>query len=114
MLQKRRLYDSLNTILNYAMLVYLLISIIYGLSFYLKMKTSFVNAMSSFVGVLGWIITLTSIIQIVIGLLIIPKDRQFKKARLIWAFLRMIIVIVLTLFFSFTGQLVTEGIVISI
>lgn len=106
MLQNRRVFDQVNSILNYVFLVFALLCGLYFMSFWTELKPEFIQAMVNVVNVVAWCVTGVSVIMVALALWIAIVDRDVQVLTVLWCVVRMGLCIALTVFIDVCSILV--------
>ena len=114
MLQRRRVFDLTNTIMNYVFMVFLLFAGIYLLSFWFELKSEFISGIVVCVNVVAWTVTALSVMLVLIALFIAIEDHELKMGTIIWCIVRMLICIALSIVIDVSSILVSEGVSVSL
>lgn len=114
MLQRRRVFDLTNTIMNYLFLVFLLLCGIYLVSFWFELKSGFLIYLVNVINVAAWTISTLALLMTALGVFIAIKDKALKALVLIWCIVRMIICIALSIVIDACSILVSEGVSVSL
>ena len=114
MLQRRRVFDLTNTIMNYLFLVFLLLCAIYLASFWLELKPDFLTYLVSCLNVAAWTISVLSVLMLGLALYIAAVDKDMKALVLIWCILRMALCIALSIMIDACSILVSEGVSVNL
>ena len=114
MLQRRRVFDFTNTIMNYVFMVFLLFAGIYLTSFWLELKSQFLNSIVVCANVVAWTVTALSLMLFLISLFIAIADHEIKWGTIIWCLVRMVVCIVLSIIIDVSSILVNEGVSVSL
>ena len=108
MLQKRRVFDLTNTIMNYLFMVFLLLCGIYFASYWFELKLDFLDYLVNAANIAAWTMSVLSIVLVVLALILAIADKDLKLFTLIWCIVRMIICIVLSIIVD-TSLIITSG-----
>ncbi len=100
--------------MNYASLVFLLICALYFCSFWIELKSSFLQIIVQVSNVMAWTMTIMSVLLAVLALFIITSDPQFRAIRLVWVIVRMLICIIVSIVVDVTSMLISSGISVSL
>lgn len=100
--------------MNYATLVFLLVCALYFCSFWIDLKSAFLQIIVQVSNIMAWTMTIMSVLLSVLALFIITSDPQFRAARLVWVILRMLICIVVSIVVDVTSMLISSGISVSL
>lgn len=114
MLQTRRVFDLTNTIVNYLFMIFILLCCVYFISFWLELKSAFLQTMVNVVNVLAWCVTVLSVIMAVLALWISVSDKRFQVGKLIWCVCRMAICIILVIFIDVCSILVSGALSVNL
>ena len=114
MLQKRRVFDLTNTIMNYLFLVFLLLCGIYMVSFWIELTPAFLQTLITCINVAAWTISGLSVILILLALVIAVLDRDLKGWTLLWCIVRMALCIALSIIIDAGSILVSEGVSVTL
>ena len=114
MLERRRVFDLTNTIINYLFMVFLLLAAIYFVSFWFKLKGGFIDMVISWVNVVAWTVTAISVLVVLIALVITVLDHELKLGTLVWSLVRMAVCIALSVVIDVCSVLVAEGVKVSL
>ena len=114
MLQKRRVFDLTNTIMNYLFLVFLLLCGIYLASFWFELRSDFLTSLVNCINVAAWTISALSVILVILALVIAVMDKDLKFWTLMWCILRMAVCIALSIIIDASSILVSEGVSVSL
>ena len=114
MLQRRRVFDLTNTIMNYLFLVFLLLCGIYLVSFWFELKSGFLIFLVNVINVAAWTISTLALLMTGLAVFIAVKDRDLKALALIWCLVRMVICIALSIIIDACSILVSEGVSVSL
>lgn len=109
MLQRRRVFDLTNTIMNYLFLVFLLLCGIYLVSFWFELKSGFLVYLVNVINVSAWTISTLALLMTGLAVFIAIKDKDLKILVLIWCLVRMMICIALSIVIDVCSILVSEG-----
>ena len=113
-LERRRVFDLTNTITNYLFLSFLLLSGIYFVSFWFRLRNDFITAVVSCVNIAAWTVTAISVTIVIVALVIALKDHEIKLWTMIWCFLRMVICLTLSVAVDVCSVLVSEGVSVTL
>ena len=91
MLQKRRVFDITNLIMNYVFLVFVLLCCIYFASFWFELRMEFLTFMVGFVNFFAWVLAGVSVLLFILALVLALSEKDFRIGALVWCLLRMII-----------------------
>ncbi|MGX8681666.1 MAG: hypothetical protein ACSW74_03290, partial [Spirochaetales bacterium] len=83
-------------------------------SFWLELKSAFLQTMVSIVNVLAWCVTILSVIMAVLALWISISDKSFQLGKLIWCICRMAICIIVVIFIDVCSILVAGEISVNL
>ncbi len=108
MLQKRRVFDLTNTIMNYLFMVFLLLCGIYFASYWFELKSTFLTYLVNVANIAAWTMSGMSVILVVLALLLAIADKDVKIFSMLWCILRMVICIVLSIIID-TSLIITSG-----
>ncbi len=108
MLQKRRVFDLTNTIMNYLFMVFLLLCGIYFASYWFELKMDFLDELVTAANIFAWTISGLSVIMVVLALALAIADKDLKLFTLIWCIVRMLLCIVLSVLID-VSLILTEG-----
>ena len=114
MLQKRRVFDLTNTIMNYVFMVFLLFAGIYLASFWFELKSDFISSIVVCANVVAWTVTALSVMLVLIALFIAVADYEFKWGTIIWSICRMVVCIIVSIIIDVSSILVSEGVTVSL
>lgn len=114
MLQKRRVFDLTNTIMNYLFLVFLLLCGIYMVSFWVELTPEFLRTLVTCINVAAWTISGLSVIMVLLALVIAILDRDLKGWTLLWCIVRMAVCIALSIIIDAGSILVSEGVSVTL
>ena len=114
MLQRRRVFDLTNTIMNYLFLVFLLLCAIYLASFWFELKSGFLEFLVGWINLAAWTISLLALLLTGLAVWIAVADRNLKLLVLLWCILRMAICIALAVAIDACSILVSEGVSVSL
>ena len=110
MLQKRRVFDLTNSIVNYLFLVLLLLCGIYAVSFWIELTEEFTAFLVLCINVMTWTVSGLSVILVLLALVIAVLDRDLRFAALLWSIIRMIICVAFSIIIDAASILVSEGV----
>lgn len=96
MLQKRRVFDLTNSIMNYLFWVFLLLCGIYFASYWFELKLSFLDYLVNTINIAAWLLSGVSVVLLVLALLLAIADKDLKLFSILWCLLRMVICVVLS------------------
>ena len=114
MLQRRRVFDLTNTIMNYLFLVFLLLCGIYLTSFWFELKSDFLTYLVSVINVAAWTISALALLMVCLAVYIAIADKDLKALVLLWCILRMAVCIALSIIIDACSILVSEGVSVSL
>ena len=114
MLQRRRVFDLTNTIMNYLCLVFLLLCGIYLTSFWFELKSDFLTYLVSVINVAAWTISALALLMVCLAVYIAIADKDLKALVLLWCILRMAVCIALSIIIDACSILVSEGVSVSL
>ncbi|MBR4121654.1 MAG: hypothetical protein IKT95_07885 [Spirochaetales bacterium] len=114
MLQRRRVFDLTNTIMNYLFLVFLLLCGIYLTSFWFELKTDFLTYLVGVINVAAWTISALALLMVGLAVFIAIADKDLKALVLLWCILRMVVCIALSIIIDACSILVSEGVSVSL
>ena len=114
MLQRRRVFDLTNTIMNYLFLVFLLLCGIYLASFWFELKSDFLIYLVNVINVGAWTISILAVLMAGLAVYISIADRDLKLLVLLWCILRMVVCIALSIVIDACSILVSEGVSVSL
>ena len=114
MLQTRRVFDLTNTIVNFLFMFFALLCCVYFISFWLELKSAFLQTMVNIVNVLAWCVTILSVMMALLALWISISDRSFQVGKLIWCICRMAICIIVVIFIDVCSILVSGEISVNL
>ncbi len=114
MMQKRRVFDLTNVILNCLFLAFVLFCCVYFISFWVDLKTDFIHFSVEIVNIAAWCVTGLSVILTVLALWISFAESSFQIKKLIWCIVRMIICIGLSIFVDVCSILVSGDISVNL
>lgn len=114
MLQRRRVFDLTNTIMNYLFLVFLLLCAIYLASFWFELKPDFLIYLVNVINVGAWTISILAVLMAGLAVYISIVDRDLKLLVLLWCILRMVVCIALSIVIDACSILVSEGVSVSL
>ncbi len=114
MLQKRRVFDLTNTILNYLFVAFLLLCCVYACSFWIELKGQFIDTVVEILNVSAWCVTGLSVILTVLALWISISEKSFQLGKLIWCIVRMAICIGLSIFVNVCSILVSGDVSVNL
>ena len=114
MLQRRRVFDLTNTIMNYLFLVFLLLCGIYLTSFWFELKSDFLTYLVSVINVAAWTISALALLMVCLAVYIAIADKDLKFLVLLWCILRMAVCIALSIIIDACSILVSEGVSVSL
>ena len=114
MLQRRRVFDLTNTIMNYLFLVFLLLCGIYLTSFWFELKSDFLTYLVSVINVAAWTISALALLMVCLAVYIAIADKDLKALVLLWCILRMVVCIALSIIIDACSILVSEGVSVSL
>ena len=113
-LERRRVFDLTNTIMNYLFLVFLLLAGIYFVSFWFELKSDFISVMVSCVNVVAWTVTAISVMLVIVALVIAFMDHEIKIWTLLWCLVRMAVCIAVSILVDVCAVLVSEGVKVTL
>ena len=114
MLQRRRVFDLTNTIMNYLFLVFLLLCAIYLASFWFELKADFLVYLVGVINVAAWTISILAVLMAGLAVYISIADKDLKLLVLLWCILRMVACIALSIVIDACSILVSEGVSVSL
>ena len=114
MLQRRRVFDLTNTIMNYLFLVFLLLCGIYLTSFWFELKSDFLTYLVSVINVAAWTISALALLMVCLAVYIAIADKDLKALVLLWCILRMAVCIALSIIIDACSILISEGVSVSL
>lgn len=114
MLQRRRVFDLTNTIMNYLFLVFLLLCGIYLASFWFELKSEFLTYLVGVINVAAWTISSLALLMVCLAVYIAVADKDLKALVLLWCILRMAVCIALSIVIDACSILVSEGVSVSL
>ena len=114
MLQRQRVFSLTNTILNCLFMALVLMCCVYFISFWIEMKSSFLDTMVSVVNICAWCVTGLSVAMAVMAVWIYVSDRNRQIGKLVWCIIRMAVCIVLAVFVDVCSILVAGEISVSL
>ena len=114
MLQRRRVFDLTNTIMNYLFLVFLLLCGIYLTSFWFELKADFLTYLVGVINVAAWTISALALLMVGLAVFIAIADKDLKALVLLWCILRMVVCIALSIIIDACSILVSEGVSVSL
>lgn len=114
MLQRRRVFDLTNAIMNYLFLVFLLLSAIYLASFWFELKPDFLVYLVNVINVAAWTISTLALLMVGLAVFIAVADKDLKILVLLWCILRMVVCIALSIIIDACSILVSEGVSLSL
>ena len=114
MLQRRRVFDLTNTIMNYLFLVFLLLCGIYLASFWFELKSEFLAYLVGVINVAAWTISSLALLMVCLAVYIAVADKDLKALVLLWCILRMAVCIALSIVIDACSILVSEGVSVSL
>ena len=114
MLQRRRVFDLTNTIMNYLFLVFLLLCGIYLASFWFELKSEFLAYLVGVINVAAWTISSLALLMVGLAVYIAVADKDLKALVLLWCILRMAVCIALSIVIDACSILVSEGVSVSL
>ncbi|MBQ5364678.1 MAG: hypothetical protein IIU49_01280 [Spirochaetales bacterium] len=114
MLERRRVFDLTNTIMNYVFLVFLLLAGIYFVSFWFELRNDFINTIVSCVNVVAWTVTAISVMLVTVALVIAFADHEINVWTLVWCIVRMVICIAVSIVIDACAVLVSEGVKVTL
>lgn len=114
MLQRRRVFDLTNTIMNYLFLVFLLLCAIYLASFWFELKPDFLIYLVNVINVGAWTISILAVLMAGLAVYISIADRDLKLLVLLWCILRMVVCIAFSIVIDACSILVSEGVSVSL
>ena len=114
MLQRRRVFDLTNTIMNYLFMVFLLLCAIYLVSFWFELKPDFLVYLVNVINVAAWTISILAVLMAGLAVFISIADKDLKLLVLLWCILRMVVCIALSIAIDACEILVSEGVSVSL
>ena len=114
MLQRRRVFDLTNTIMNYLFLVFLLLCGIYLVSFWYELKSDFLVYLVNVINVAAWTISSLALLMTGLAVFIAIADKDLKLLVLLWCILRLILCIAFSIIIDACSILVSEGVSVSL
>ena len=114
MLQRRRVFDLTNTIMNYLFLVFLLLCAIYLASFWFELKADFLEYLVSCINVAAWTISVLTLLMVGLAVYIAAVDKDMKALVLLWCIVRMAACIAISIIIDACSILVSEGVSVSL
>ena len=114
MLQRRRVFDLTNTIMNYLFLVFLLLCAFYLASFWFELKADFLEYLVSCINVAAWTISALALLMVGLAVYIAAADKDMKALVLLWCIVRMAVCIALSIIIDACSILVSEGVSVSL
>ena len=114
MLQRRRVFDLTNTIMNYLFLVFLLLCGIYLASFWFELKSDFLAYLVGVINVAAWTISSLALLMVGLAVYIAVADKDLKALVLLWCILRMAVCIVMSVIIDACSILVSEGVSVNL
>ncbi|MFC2822461.1 MAG: hypothetical protein ACFN3H_06815 [Spirochaetales bacterium] len=108
MLQKRRIFDFTNTVMNFLFMVFVLLSGIYFFSFWYELQTGFLFFLVTAINVLCWTVSGVTVLLLILALLLAVYDGDCRIGALIWCVVRMAACIAVSIIIG-TVSIVTSG-----
>lgn len=110
MLAKRRLFDTLDSLLNWMFGFYILMMILCALTFVFITDNSLFDLLQIIVNVLAGIQILAFVFQLVLSILIWTTDYTYPWGQMIWTLFRALISGALALFINLINRFLQNGI----
>ena len=114
MLQKRRVFDLTNSIMNYLFCVFLLLCGIYFASYWFELKLSFLDYLVNTINIAAWLLSGVSVVLLVLALLLAIADKDLKLFSILWCLLRMVICVVLSVLVDLSLILTSGGVSVNL
>ncbi|HAN42948.1 MAG TPA: hypothetical protein DCP98_05915 [Sphaerochaeta sp.] len=114
MLQKRRVFDLTNSIMNYLFWVFLLLCGIYFASYWFELKLSFLDYLVNTINIAAWLLSGVSVVLLVLALLLAIADKDLKLFSILWCLLRMVICVVLSVLVDLSLIMTSGGVSVNL
>ena len=113
MLKTRRVFDILNSLMNYLLISQFTLFLIFIVSYFIEINPNFCKCLVLLVNILLWTMVSISIVLLVICLILASND-DYRYIAFFWNIIRIIIAFIITLFINLSLKLTTQGLSISL